>query len=331
MRKQSKILFVHESNSSFIEQDLKILQKHFNTKNIKVGTKKTNYREKLLISIKILKKILQVDLTFSWFAGNHAYLTVILSKIFRKKSVVIIGGFEVAREPEINYGALFDPTKFRRIKYVLENADKVIAVSKFNKEEILKISRPKSLEILYNSVDTNKFKSEGTKENLVITVGTIVKEDVIRKGIETFVKSAILMPDTVFVVVGKWVDESIKELKSLAPKNVKFTGFVSDEELLKWYQKSKVYCQLSYHESFGVALAEAMTCECVPVITDRGAMFEVAGDTGFIVPYGDHEATAKAIKKALSSENGSAARQRVLELFNTEERERKLVEVVRNL
>ena len=70
-------------------------------------------------------------------------------------------------------------------------------------------------------------------------------------------------------------------------RHIEFTGFVTDDELLGWYQRAKVYCQLSYYESFGMAAAEAMLCECVPVVTRKGALPEVVGETGFYVEYGE--------------------------------------------
>ncbi|MEO7555918.1 MAG: glycosyltransferase, partial [Acidimicrobiales bacterium] len=40
---------------------------------------------------------------------------------------------------------------------------------------------------------------------------------------------------------------------------------------------SQVYAQLSWHEAFGVSVAEAMLCGCTPVVTDVPALQEVAG------------------------------------------------------
>ena len=145
----------------------------------------------------------------------------------------------------------------------------------------------------------------------MITVGVINEDTVKRKGIECFVKSARYLPHVRFAVIGGWLDDSIEYLKSIAPQNVEFTGFVSDDELLEWYLKAKVYCPLSLYESFGMALAESMCCECVPVVINNAALPEVVGDTGFYVPYGDPEATAEAIKEALKSDKGKEARERI--------------------
>ena len=45
------------------------------------------------------------------------------------------------------------------------------------------------------------------------------------------------------------------------------------------------------------------------------------GDTGFYTEYGDVELTAEAIKKALDSNNGKKARERIKTRFNKESKE----------
>ncbi len=74
-----------------------------------------------------------------------------------------------------------------------------------------------------------------------------------------------------------------------------------------------------------------MACGCVPVVTDRGALPEVAGDTGFCVPYGDPKATAEAIEKALNSNKGKEARERIKNMFGIEKRSEKLIELIKEL
>jgi glycosyltransferase involved in cell wall biosynthesis len=165
----------------------------------------------------------------------------------------------------------------------------------------------------------------------VITVGWINKDTIKRKGMEAFVKSARYLPHVHFVVVGGWLGDSIEYLKSIAPQNVEFTGFVSYDELMEWYQKAKFYCQLSLYESFGMALAESMCCECVPVVTNNAALPEVVGDTGFYVPYGDPEATAEAIKKAFKSGKGKEARERIENMFAIKRRESELIRIIKEI
>ncbi|RLF30482.1 MAG: glycosyl transferase family 1, partial [Thermoplasmata archaeon] len=145
------------------------------------------------------------------------------------------------------------------------------------------------------------------------------------------VNTAKYLPDVRFVVIGKFIDNSIEYVKKNASTNVGFTGFVSENELIEWYQRAKVICQLSYYEAFGLAPAEGMACECIPVVTkERAGLPEFVGDCGFYVSYGDEKATAEAIKKALNApdELGKKARERIKEMFPLEKREMELRKLI---
>jgi len=236
----------------------------------------------------------------------------------------------VAYVPEINYGALLSPWRRIMAKFVLEHASKVLAVSGSNRKQILQLARPKNLKLVYNCVDVEKFKASCGKENLVITVGAVSDSTIKRKGLDTFVRASAYLPDVQFVLIGKY-DGSIRCLKKIAGSNVMFAGYISGESLLRYYSKAKVYCQLSAHESFGVALAEAMSCCCVPVVTRRYALPEVVGDTGFYVPYNDPKSTAEAVRKALKSDKGMKARERIRKYFSIKTREKKLIKEILDL
>jgi glycosyltransferase involved in cell wall biosynthesis len=283
----------------------------------------------------LISNILWADVTFSWFASGHAFWAVRLSKIFRKKSIVVVGGYEVARVPEIGYGAVIDPrgkSYVEKIKYVLKNADSVLTV-----DESLKIDAIKNFNIDGTNIQTvptgydhEKFKPRGRKENLVITVGYIKNDTIKRKGLETFIKAAYYVPDAKFVLIGKFMDTSIEDLKRLAPKNVEFAGFVSDESLVQCYQRAKVYCQLSLYEGLPNALCEAMLCECVPVGTRVCGIPSAIGETGFYVPCCDPKATAEAVKLALKAE-GKDARTRIKNMFSLERREKEIKKIIVDL
>lgn len=317
-----KILFVYTNLSSFVKADLEILQRHFDVKPIKYNGTRSIF--------KLFRGVLWADVTFSWFADIHAFYAVRFSKMLGKKSIVVVGGYDVAKVPEINYGLLLSPKSARRVKYVLENADLVLTVDNSLKIDAINNAEVdgKNIMTLPTGYDPNKWKFNGRKEDLVITVGYVNWSVMKRKGFEIFVKSAEYLPNIKFVLIGKHLDNSVNHLKSIAPQNVEFTGFVSDEELLKWYQRAKVYCQISRYEGLPNALCEAMLCECVPVGTKYCGIPTAIGDTGFYVPYGDPEATAEAIEKALKSDKGKAARERIKTIFPIERRERELVKTI---
>jgi glycosyltransferase involved in cell wall biosynthesis len=97
---------------------------------------------------------------------------------------------------------------------------------------------------------------------------------------------------------------------------------LSQDKLISYYQKAKVYCQLSMREGLPNTVCEAMLCECVPVGTNVEGIHTAIGNTGFYVDHGDVEGTVQAIKKALSSADGFGrkAREHIQKNFSFEKR-----------
>lgn len=327
-----KILAVPEGDI-FLGRELEILRNHFDVKTAP-GINRRRLVTLVPCTLRILNGVLRADLVFSWDAGVHAFLAVLFSKMLRKKSLVIAGGYEVAKEPDIVYGAMLHPLGRRLVKFVLRHADKLLAFSEFNRKEIMKYANARTVGLLHgtNVIDCDVFEPSGDKEDLVITTTTFVTHSTVRRiGLETFIRAAQLMPNVRFALIGKPLDDSVEYLKAIAPANVAITGFLRDGELLTYYQKAKVYCRLSYYDGFALALAEAMACECVPVVTDRGPLPEIVGEAGFYVPYRDPEATAKAISNALKCGKGKEARERIRRVFPREKRESEVIREIQEL
>ena len=314
-----KICFVYRNQSSFVKKDIELLEKHFCVRPFKFKFREIH---------KLLYLIRTYDVVFIWFASYHAFITTILAKISNRPVIIVTGGYDVAKEKEINYG-LMQRTAACAVRYTLLRAKSILAVSKFNNDEVIRNTGIKTAKLVCNCVDSKIFFQDGVKKNIVLTVASVDEKMRIElKGIETFIKVANIFPDFKFIVIG--VTKNVKDyLEKIKNENVELLGFLSQDELLKYYRIAKVYCQLSYYESFGLALAEAILCECTPVATDRGAFPEVMGETGFYTEYGDVEKTAIAIEKAMKSKgNGKKARQRIMENFSPETREKKLKEIV---
>lgn len=324
---KKKLLIVGPAATITIIRNAEMLKSHFTVKLIRFRSSVNQVKD----IFKSFGGVLWADVTLSHFATIHALWTLLFSKILGKRSIVIVAGHEVAKIPEIKYGVMLKPVKAWVVNRILKHADTLFTVSEFTRSETLKyVNSTKNIRVVYgcNAIDCNYFRPSGEKEDLVITVGFIDSSNIKRKGFETFIKAAEYLQDTKFMLLGKRLDDSVKYLESIAPVNVTISD---DADLLRWYQKAKVYCQLSYYESFGVCLVEAMSCECVPVVTNKGALPEVAGDVGFYVTYGDPEATADAIEKALKSGKGGAARERVKANFSIEARREEFAEEIEKL
>lgn len=324
-----KIIFLHQSWTGFEKRDWEILKNNFCAQDLRL------YTDTLLKIPHGIRAIKKADAVFCWFASRLSLIPLVFAKIFKKKIILVVGGWDCANVPEINYGALrkgikFFPTKVIT-KYIISLADRIIAVSGYNKKEIIencKISSDR-IHLIYHGIPFCPCEKSYKKENSVLTVGNITENNLKRKGLATFIKAAAMLPETKFFMVGK-VDARVeKYLHDSVPKNVIITGFLDDEALCQFYSKAKVYVQVSYHEQFGCALAEAMAHGCVPVVTDTSALPEVVGEAGYYVPYGDAEKTAAAITMALTDgQKGAMAQERITKLFPFEKREQALVDLI---
>ena len=331
--RKNRVLFVHSAMATFVRNDLRLLQKHFNVRSLDVTLFLHPSRDRDWFTyLRLLKGVLWADVVYAWWADLNAFFIVLFCFFLHKKSIIVVGGYEVAYIPAINYGTLLSPIGRLEVKLILTHASKILAVSKSSEKEILHFAKPKTLKVVYNCVDTKKFSLSSAKGKLVMTVVAKISSNTVKiKRLDTFLKASVYLPDAEFILVGENSGGLMDFLKKMESPNVKLTGYLNTEALLPYYQKSKVYCQLSTHESFGVALAEAMSCGCVPVVTREYALPEIVGDTGFYVPYNDAEATAEAIRQALTSDKGLKARARIEKYFSSKTREKKLIREISDL
>lgn len=312
---------------SFVEKDLEILRSAHQVREL--------HFKGIRDIPSLLRGTIWADITFSWFGKLHAFFAVFFSKIFGKKAVVVAGGDDVAYEPEIGYGMFSFWRKKWCPLFVFRYADLILPVSEFNKDETIKNAKANSDKIkkIYHGFLEDRFRriKEISKENIVITIGRVSKETLIKKGLKVFIESALFLPEVKFILIGPDIDGTLKEVKKIAPKNVELTDGVYGNELVELCNRAKIYVQVSIHESFGCSIAEAMLCECIPVVSNRTAIPEVVGDCGFYVEELCPKSVARKIKEALSVSDdlGKKARERIKTLFPLEKRSRELLDAIK--
>ena len=242
--------------------------------------------------------------------------------------MVLIGGWDVAAEPEIPYGAMLSAARRRKTIWTLQNADIVLAPSDASRQETLRWTS-REVQVLPLGVDTDFFEPLELKDPVVVTAASVSYCSTIRtKGLDVLFQVARRLPETQFVVAGRQDPQILRHLQSMAGPNVGFVGWLEREDLRALFRRASVYAQLSAHESFGLALAEAMACGCTPVVSDRGALPEVVGDVGSIVPYGDVTAATRAISVGLATGISHAARNRITETFRLSRRRDGLLRIL---
>jgi glycosyltransferase involved in cell wall biosynthesis len=93
------------------------------------------------------------------------------------------------------------------------------------------------------------------------------------------------------------VERLVREL-GIAPR-VEFTGRIDAAELVRHYARSAAAVIPSLYEGFGLPAGEAMACGVPVISTTGGALPEVVGDAGLLVPPADPAALAAAIRRIL--------------------------------
>ncbi len=153
-------------------------------------------------------------------------------------------------------------------------------------------------------------------------IGLVARLDPM-KGHETFLHAAARLareaPKVRIVCVGDGPAEYARVLKELAA-SLGLTGLISAgarSDMAAVYSALDIATSSSYGEGFSNAIAEAMACERVCVVTDVGDSARIVGETGWVVPARDPAALAQAWAAALRLspgerlDRGRAARARI--------------------
>jgi glycosyltransferase involved in cell wall biosynthesis len=311
----------------FIQDDIDILTEHFALSTFAGSGGGSIWR--------FFRGAMRADVNISWFASVYTFFMVLGARIGGKKSIIILGGVDTAKEPSMNYGIWRSWWKPYLLRYALRHAEHVLAVDASLKESLRNASgwSGDSIEVLPTGYDPEEWKPGGNREKMVLCVAVCDSQQRIQiKGIDTLIEAARQLPDARFRIIGITPD-SAATLASSLPANVELLPPIPRTELLAHYQQAKVYCQPSRREGLPNTLCEAMLCGCIPVGTRVGGIPTAIDGVGFLSESGDAAQLARNIATALDAPDdaGSAARARIMEQFHRERRERRLVELITEL
>jgi glycosyltransferase involved in cell wall biosynthesis len=307
---------------TFVEDDIQLLSGIY---DVEVLTRR-DYPSRRRLLPEVLRRFWRrrYDLLYVWFAEPHdAPFVLGAARVAGVPCAVVVGGYEVASLPQFNYGGLTARRDRWKVRAALWAADLVLPTSQLLTDEVRRLGRRHGVCVIYPGVDIDVFTPpDSAKERLVVSVATLGTATWRLKGLDVLAQCSRLLPDVEFIILGPVSDpEVVDKLKEMGGANLTIVGRrLSRAELAGYFQRAAVYAQLSARESFGLALAEAMACGCVPVASAVGAISEVVGDTGFLVAYGDAKAAAGAILQGVAIGGGRGASQRVRRLFPAERR-----------
>ncbi len=319
-----KILFTSSLFTSFISEDLNLLRKHYDVDHlVTLGP---------AAPLKIFAGVRRADLTFTWFASVYSFFVVQTAALFRKRAILVVGGVDAAKDPEIGYGIWLSPWKSILVRSALRKAFKVLPVDPSLVREVARLGEydGKNIRWVPTGYDASYWIPAGLKEPHILTVAACHNEGRLKaKGIDFLMSCARRLPEKRFVLVGL-TPPAFDRARAEAPSNVEIIPFVGRNELLGHYQRARIYFQPSRNEGLPNSLCEAMLCGCIPVGTDVGGIPTAIGNAGFLAPYGDVEKMTAALNSAFVAKGavGEEARERIATEFTIERRERALLELI---
>lgn len=199
---------------------------------------------------------------------------------------------------------MFYPTLMQ--SFVSKRLDHVITVSENSKMMInhdfgVPLERQS---VVYNGIDRKIFRPVKASKHRkkIIFVGNV--EDG-KKGFIYLLKAVASMRSDVRLVVvdggaphRKITNRAIDTLG--VRSRIIFAGTATDSELVRLYSEASVAVVPSVYEGFGFPAAEAMSCGVPVIASDGGALPEVVGDAGIVIPARDYAALADAMDMLIS-------------------------------
>lgn len=174
------------------------------------------------------------------------------------------------------------------IPRIINSAKRVITVSQFSKDEIVKYygTDAKKIHVVFSAV-ADKFHIKEDldlqKEKYFLAVSSLNYRKnflAVLKAFDLFKKER---EDVSLFIIGDLSNSNFKAIDIEAYKKdprILFLGRVSDEELVKYYSNAQAFVFPSIYEGFGLPPLEAQTCGCPVLVSDIPPHHEVVGESG---------------------------------------------------
>ncbi len=211
----------------------------------------------------------------------------------------------------------------------IKRADKIIAISKHTKNDLIKYLKitTEKIEVRYLDVDPiykkeisenesgRVLKKYNLKKGYIYCGGGLEKRknvEILLKAYKTLKKSQTRGGEIPKLVIsGKLMPELaplVTDVEKLVKKNglendVKLLDFVPQEDLPSLYKNAKIFVYPSFYEGFGLPVLEAMNCGVATICAKTSSLPEVGGEAVLYFDSSDERDLADKIKLFLDNEN----------------------------
>jgi glycosyltransferase involved in cell wall biosynthesis len=197
-----------------------------------------------------------------------------------------------------------------------------------------------SLRVIYDGVDSSVFSTPPEIKRSMNRLLVINSGDTPLKGLKYLLEAVAALKlerKIELTIVGKPMKNGYTQglIDSLGIADcVTHLGQITTNELVKHYSTATMVVVPSVYEGFGLPAAEAMCCRTPVISTTAGALPEIVGDAGILVPPADTGALAEAISSLLDNpakrnDLGAKGHRRVMDMFNWKNTAMQTAEVYR--
>src|SRR5258708_1562059 len=166
-RRAIDILFLSTFRAPFIQDAIDILHKNFRLKTLTGRGFSHVFR--------IILGVIRTDIVYCWFGSVYSAVAVRMAQIMGCKSVVVLGGVDIARNKELRYGIWLSWWKSRLVRYAFLHANRIFVSDLSMKKEAARLAGYSGANIFLvpAGFDQEFWKPMGEKEMQVLTVAAV--------------------------------------------------------------------------------------------------------------------------------------------------------------
>ena len=194
--------------------------------------------------------------------------------------------------------------------------DFIVAGNEFTKHQLEQRMPGKPIYILpagFDAATIDRVATPPKDPNLGCFVGRLVSQKGIFDLLKVMVELGRSHPEFRLVMAGTGPERDflVAEIQRLNLTNIQLAGFVSEEGKVVLLKKSKYFFFPSYEEGWGIALAEALYCECRCICYELPHYRSIFGDFPVYAKLGDVDDFVRAFRQSgeVSPEQKSFMRQ----------------------
>jgi glycosyltransferase involved in cell wall biosynthesis len=350
-----RLLILVAGQGVFEHRDAELLSEDFQIEFLPVKNLRPNGLMALFFDLFRARR--RIDRVYVFFADLHFATAALFCRIFRKRLVVCVAGYDANYVDAISYGMHPHGRRGKLISRALYWADTIAPVHESLIDFRTDYAYPRHTGLLVRSPDLDPKRFQvlpfgydsdfwqplaGTPRNSrrVVCLGSpwgadseadypAAEQKIRVKGLDLVIKAAPLLPELEFFMLGVTSDKMLLRSAGMEalPPNVRIEGRLSDTELRERFSTAHVFLMPSLTEGHPNAVCEAMLCGCVPVGSPVNAIPDIIGEAGILLREHTPENLAQSILRALEME-GTAARARIRDRYPLKRRKEGLTRIL---